>query len=139
MVQVNLIFFEGHEDDCFVCGDGGELIMCDRYSCCKCYHLKCLTLPDMPKGKWDCPWHFCDNCGKRASYYCNICPNSFCGQHHEGEVLELSKGVYVCDEHTEEEIKEEKNRLIVLAKSKEVKTLANEENRPSDNNGAEKT
>ena len=85
--------------------------MCDRTSCSKCYHLKCLTLPGMPKGKWDCPWHFCDVCGKRASYYCSICPNSFCGPHHEGQVLELSEGVYVCDEHTQDEIKEEKSRL----------------------------
>jgi len=100
-----------HEDECFACGDGGELIMCDRTSCSKCYHLKCLTLPGMPKGKWDCPWHFCDVCGKRATYYCSICPNSFCGPHHEGQVMELSEGVYVCDEHTQDEIKEEENRL----------------------------
>lgn len=93
--------------------------MCDRTSCSKCYHLKCLTLSDMPKGKWDCPWHFCDICGKRASYYCSICPNSFCGTHREGEVVELSEGVYVCDEHSQDEIKNEKNRLVVLSKSKE--------------------
>ena len=85
--------------------------MCDRLSCSKCYHLKCLTLSDMPKGKWDCPWHFCDICGKRASYYCSICPNSFCGSHHDGEIFEISEGVYVCDEHSNDEVNAEKNRV----------------------------
>ena len=113
--------------------------MCDRSSCSKCYHLKCLTLPDMPKGKWDCPWHFCDVCGKRASYYCNICPNSFCVAHHAGEVIELSKGVFVCDEHTHEEITEEKNRLLILQKTREEQTLTNEQNKLSDNSSLGKT
>ena len=127
------VFFTGHEDECFACGDGGELIMCDRLSCSKCYHLKCLTLPDMPKGKWDCPWHFCDICGKRATFYCSICPNSFCGLHHDGEVLEITEGVYVCDEHSQDEIKAEKNRLKLVSKSKEESTSTNGESQSSGN------
>uniref|UniRef100_A0A8D2PMY8 Uncharacterized protein n=1 Tax=Zosterops lateralis melanops TaxID=1220523 RepID=A0A8D2PMY8_ZOSLA len=32
------------EDDCFRCGDGGQLVLCDRKSCTKAYHLSCLGL-----------------------------------------------------------------------------------------------
>uniref|UniRef100_A0A8C8RKL5 Post-SET domain-containing protein n=1 Tax=Pelusios castaneus TaxID=367368 RepID=A0A8C8RKL5_9SAUR len=32
------------EDECFRCGDGGQLVLCDRKSCTKAYHLSCLDL-----------------------------------------------------------------------------------------------
>ena len=40
-----------HDDDCFRCGEGGELVMCDRASCTKSYHLSCLGLDKPPYGK----------------------------------------------------------------------------------------
>lgn len=40
-----------HEDFCFQCGDGGELVMCDRKDCSKAYHLLCLNLPQPPYGE----------------------------------------------------------------------------------------
>ena len=40
-----------HEDFCFQCGDGGELVMCDRKDCPKAYHLLCLNLPQPPYGE----------------------------------------------------------------------------------------
>eukprot|EP00794_Sanderia_malayensis_P005747 gene5747-6450_t len=89
----------GHEDECYICGDGGELIMCDKATCCKCYHLKCLTLSGMPRGRWECPWHFCDVCGKKANLFCNLCSNSFCTPHSEGQIFQVEPGVFVCDEH----------------------------------------
>jgi len=47
---------DGNQDECAICGDGGELICCDN--CDKAYHATCLqvepeTLPD--------PWH-CPSC-----------------------------------------------------------------------------
>lgn len=42
-----------HEDECFRCGIGGELVMCDRKTCPKSYHLKCLSLLKKPYGKYD--------------------------------------------------------------------------------------
>lgn len=51
-------------------------------------------------GKWECPWHQCDVCGKEAASFCEMCPSSFCKQHREG-MLFISKldGRLSCTEH----------------------------------------
>lgn len=36
-----------HDDICFKCGEGGELVLCDRRKCTKAYHLKCLQLAEV--------------------------------------------------------------------------------------------
>lgn len=41
------------EDECFRCGDGGQLVLCDRKQCTKAYHLSCLGLGKRPFGR--CP------------------------------------------------------------------------------------
>lgn len=87
-----------HEDSCFWCGDGGELMMCDRKGCPKAYHVSCLEIDGIPKGKWICPWHFCDECGVRSSKCCPRCPTSFCTRHGEGELLERN-GIHYCVDH----------------------------------------
>lgn len=40
-----------HDDYCFRCMDGGELLMCDRGKCLKAYHLGCLGLDKAPYGR----------------------------------------------------------------------------------------
>lgn len=40
-----------HEYFCYCCGEGGELVMCDRKDCLKAYHLLCLNLTKPPYGK----------------------------------------------------------------------------------------
>lgn len=40
-----------HEDECFRCGEGGELVMCDKSQCPKVYHLQCLSLTKPPHGE----------------------------------------------------------------------------------------
>ena len=82
-----------HEDDCFQCNDGGDLILCSRTACTKSYHLKCLSLEKKPYGKWECPWHFCDTCGKAAKAMCALCTNSYCETHKEGELFPLREDV----------------------------------------------
>ncbi|XP_043918229.1 histone-lysine N-methyltransferase NSD2 [Protopterus annectens] len=88
------------EDDCFRCGDGGELVLCDRKSCTKAYHLSCLDRTKRLHGKWECPWHHCDVCGKPSVAFCQFCPNSFCKEHQEGAIFSSSlDGQMCCSEH----------------------------------------
>lgn len=39
------------EDECFRCGDGGQLVLCDKKTCTKAYHLSCLNLTKRPFGE----------------------------------------------------------------------------------------
>lgn len=46
--------FENNLDVCLICGDGGELLICDE--CEGEYHLKCMRPPlkVVPEGRWEC-------------------------------------------------------------------------------------
>ncbi|XP_048031723.1 histone-lysine N-methyltransferase, H3 lysine-36 specific isoform X2 [Megalobrama amblycephala] len=88
------------EDDCFYCGDGGQIVSCKKPGCPKVYHADCLNLSKRPAGRWECPWHQCNECGREAASYCEMCPNSYCKQHREG-MLFISKldGKLSCSDH----------------------------------------
>ncbi|XP_053125515.1 histone-lysine N-methyltransferase NSD3 isoform X5 [Hemicordylus capensis] len=89
-----------HEDNCFQCGDGGELVMCDKKDCPKAYHLLCLNLTQPPYGKWECPWHQCDICGSPATSFCEFCPHSYCKDHEKGALVASAlDGRPCCSEH----------------------------------------
>ncbi|XP_053314167.1 histone-lysine N-methyltransferase NSD2 isoform X2 [Spea bombifrons] len=92
------------EDYCFRCNDGGELVICDKKFCTKAYHLSCLDLVKRPFGKWECPWHHCDVCGKASVTCCSLCPNSFCKDHDgEEQFTRTANGQLCCLEHDLEE------------------------------------
>ncbi|KAF8396750.1 hypothetical protein HHK36_018380 [Tetracentron sinense] len=42
------------DDMCTVCGDGGDMILCD--GCPRAFHTACLELKDIPEGDWYCPY-----------------------------------------------------------------------------------
>ena len=75
-----------HEDYCFSCQDGGELVECSV--CPKVYHAttQCAGLIDnkVPPGLWHCPWHACWECDRKSSqaggmlFHCMSCPMSYC-------------------------------------------------------------
>uniref|UniRef100_A0A7N8YHD5 Histone-lysine N-methyltransferase NSD3 n=1 Tax=Mastacembelus armatus TaxID=205130 RepID=A0A7N8YHD5_9TELE len=89
-----------HEYFCFCCGEGGELVMCDRKDCPKAYHLLCLNLTKPPYGRWECPWHDCSVCGAAASSLCDFCPRSFCQDHGAGALSASSlEGRPCCSSH----------------------------------------
>jgi chromodomain-helicase-DNA-binding protein 4 len=46
---------DGKEDNCRVCGEDGELLICE--GCPAVYHMSCLTPPlsKLPRGDWYCP------------------------------------------------------------------------------------
>lgn len=55
-----------------------------------------------PAGRWDCPWHHCDVCGKNSEAFCQLCPNSFCKSHQEGALRPFPvTGQLCCQEHEE--------------------------------------
>ncbi|XP_072243708.1 histone-lysine N-methyltransferase NSD3 isoform X3 [Leuresthes tenuis] len=85
-----------HELFCFCCGEGGELVMCDKKDCPKAYHLLCLNLSKPPYGRWECPWHDCSVCGAPASSLCDFCPRSFCGDHEVGALTASSLDNRLC-------------------------------------------
>ncbi|CAH8874495.1 unnamed protein product [Trichobilharzia szidati] len=67
-----------------------DLIMCSKSDCPKVYHLFCLDLDAPPvSGRWFCPWHHCDACGRPSHVFCSICPSSFCLAHVEGSIIVL--------------------------------------------------
>nr|KAF6392506.1 hypothetical protein mPipKuh1_007715 [Pipistrellus kuhlii] len=93
------------EDEWFRCGYGGQLVLCDRKSCTKAYHLSCLGLGKRPFGKWVCPWHHCDVCGKPSASFCHLCSNSFCKEHHDTAALRFTADgrAYCCEQDLETE------------------------------------
>ncbi|XP_010557686.1 PREDICTED: zinc finger CCCH domain-containing protein 44-like isoform X2 [Tarenaya hassleriana] len=69
------------EDICFICFDGGDLVLCDRRNCPKAYHPACIKRDEaffQTKAKWNCGWHICSTCQKASSYMCYTCTYSVC-------------------------------------------------------------
>lgn len=105
------------EDECFRCGGPGDLILCDIAACPKGYHLECLGLEKLPRGKWICPWHHCDECGQRSTRLnrCDFCPNSFCRQHLQGNLRHLAGIGSVCQDHDSEEFETLRGQMETTA------------------------
>ncbi|CAI8588620.1 unnamed protein product [Vicia faba] len=69
------------EDVCFICFDGGSLVLCDRRGCPKAYHPACVKRDEAffrSKAKWNCGWHICSSCQKASHYMCYTCTYSLC-------------------------------------------------------------
>uniref|UniRef100_A0A3P8Q1L4 Histone-lysine N-methyltransferase, H3 lysine-36 specific n=1 Tax=Astatotilapia calliptera TaxID=8154 RepID=A0A3P8Q1L4_ASTCA len=95
-----VVLTKEREDECFICGDGGQMVSCKKPGCPKVYHADCLNLTKRPAGRWECPWHQCDICSKEAASFCELCVSSYCCQHRDG-LLFISKldGKLSCSAH----------------------------------------
>ncbi|KAL5565228.1 hypothetical protein UlMin_028392, partial [Ulmus minor] len=68
---------------CFICQDGGTLVICDYKNCVKAYHPACLgkdSAMEESKTRWSCKWHTCFKCQRGAKFYFFCCPIAVCGR-----------------------------------------------------------
>ncbi|XP_077224616.1 uncharacterized protein At5g08430-like isoform X3 [Tasmannia lanceolata] len=69
------------EDYCFMCKDGGLLLVCEYKHCLKAYHPECVGKDNTfleTKDRWICDWHTCFICHKDSKFQCFCCPSSIC-------------------------------------------------------------
>ncbi|GMI94234.1 hypothetical protein HRI_003092700 [Hibiscus trionum] len=91
---------EAEADDwCFVCKDGGKLLLCDHRGCGKVYHPTCVGKRNSvlkSEGHWTCPRHSCAECGGPPQFFCLACPDSVCRlcvNAYEFVPVKLNKGL----------------------------------------------
>jgi SWI/SNF-related matrix-associated actin-dependent regulator of chromatin subfamily A member 5 len=70
-----------NDDVCKVCGDGGDLILCDL--CPVSCHLSCVGLKKAPHKMFSCPHHVCQECSRNSSsggvlFRCDTCASAYC-------------------------------------------------------------
>ncbi|KAF3517906.1 hypothetical protein DY000_02063617 [Brassica cretica] len=90
------------EDWCFICKDGGSLMLCDYKGCPKAYHTSCVE-NDISAGEGDdsyiCECHSCYLCGKRPKLLCLCCPQSVCeGCVTHAEFIHLKEDKGLCNQ-----------------------------------------
>ncbi|KAF8050831.1 hypothetical protein N665_1868s0015 [Sinapis alba] len=87
------------EDWCFVCKDGGSLMLCDYKDCPKVYHASCVEKDLSVQNNEEsliCMWHSCYLCNKRPKMFCLCCPHAVCEgcvTHAEFIHLKVNKGL----------------------------------------------
>ncbi|XP_076140069.1 histone-lysine N-methyltransferase NSD3 isoform X2 [Alosa pseudoharengus] len=124
---------ESHEYRCFCCGEGGELVMCDRKDCPKAYHVLCLNLTTPPYGRWECPWHQCDVCQRVSSVFCDFCPTSFCRDHERGGLVPSAlQGRPCCPKHNPQRPLDEGHAKVKMEEEEEDEEEEEEEEEEED-------
>uniref|UniRef100_A0A1J3IZA2 Uncharacterized protein n=1 Tax=Noccaea caerulescens TaxID=107243 RepID=A0A1J3IZA2_NOCCA len=91
------------EDWCFVCKDGGSLLLCDYKDCPKAYHASCVgddnTSAKKNEDSFICQWHSCYLCGKRPKLHCLSCPHAVCeGCVTHSEFIHLKEKKGLCNQ-----------------------------------------
>ncbi|KAL0384033.1 UNVERIFIED_CONTAM: Zinc finger CCCH domain-containing protein 19 [Sesamum radiatum] len=84
------------EDVCFICFDGGELVLCDRRGCPKAYHPSCVNRDEAffrSKGRWNCVLSYCDVMTMKESKFVTFALDAFCFNGYlsaSGQVINMS-------------------------------------------------
>ncbi|CAN8264503.1 unnamed protein product [Cochlearia groenlandica] len=91
-----------YDDWCFVCKDGGSLMLCDFKDCPKVYHASCVEkdiLAEKNEESLICEWHSCYICSKRPKLWCFCCPHAVCeGCITHAEFIRLKDNKGLCNE-----------------------------------------
>ena len=86
-----------YDDECFICNEGGDLVICDYPDCYKVYHLSCIGLKELPDGDFHCRRHSCFICGDtKAEYHCFYCPRAFCETHYSDKFIVTDSASFKC-------------------------------------------
>lgn len=91
-----VVFDVDSEEWCFVCKDGGDLMLCDYKNCPKAYHPRCVGEKKSfmySEKHWDCVRHLCCKCGDSSKFSCYTCPKSVCNSCKDPKFV-LIKGRY---------------------------------------------
>ncbi|MES1923289.1 Histone-lysine N-methyltransferase NSD3, variant 2, partial [Bonamia ostreae] len=88
------------EDVCFICGDGGNLLLCDFEDCKKVLHPKCANIEEIPDGEWHCPSHFCCKCNSDSvkNLSCSYCSKAYCEKDLPKKLKNLKQVEFQCEE-----------------------------------------
>ncbi|KAF8079852.1 hypothetical protein N665_0996s0009 [Sinapis alba] len=91
------------EDWCFICKDGGSLMLCDYKDCPKAYHTSCVenynNSAEESDDSYICEWHSCYLCGKRPKLHCLCCPHAVCeGCVTHAEFIHLKEKKGLCNQ-----------------------------------------
>ncbi|KAG7607171.1 Zinc finger PHD-type [Arabidopsis thaliana x Arabidopsis arenosa] len=90
------------EDWCFICKDGGNLMLCDFKDCPKVYHESCVEKDSSASKNGDsyiCMWHSCYLCKKTPKLCCLCCSHAVCeGCVTHAEFIQLKGDKGLCNQ-----------------------------------------
>ncbi|XP_078441604.1 uncharacterized protein At5g08430-like isoform X2 [Wolffia australiana] len=88
------------EDYCFVCKDGGRLLICEHGDCLKVYHPQCVGKDESfleGEERWRCARHKCFVCHQSSNILCFCCPKACCiGCIEAAKLIEVRKSKGFC-------------------------------------------
>ena len=77
-----VLYDDESDENCWICNEGGDVLMCDYPECLFVYHTSCLGMETIPEGDWHCRRHNCLVCkkdlGNAPKHVCQSCSYAYC-------------------------------------------------------------
>jgi len=107
---------DSHMDECFICDDGGELILCDGKGCNKAYHAECV---DVDINTLPLTW-YCPSCtsGSSKPKKTVLNDNSMMSRKGEGDAMSISPKTRSKEGNTTESKAPAEKKVVTLEKQK---------------------